>query len=203
MLEALLYGLTSGVAMCLTLGTVFFALIQNSVDNGYRSGMKIALGVVTCDLIFILFALFGTALLPTVDHFDTYLRLSCAILLLVLGTVSLLRGTPKLAYPKTRFGNFMYYFGKGFFLNALNPINFFIWVSVAALIRRYDSGQTVVFFAACLLAIFGTETAISLSAHKLKRYFSPRVLGLVNKVSGLVFIIVGLNLAWAQLKDWL
>lgn len=202
MLEALLYGLTSGVAMCLTLGTVFFALIQNSVDNGYRSGVKIAFGVVTCDLIFILFALFGTTLLPTVDHFDTYLRLSCASLLLVLGTASLLRGTPKLAYPKTRFGTFMYYFGKGFFLNALNPINFFIWVSVAALIRRYDAAETAVFFAACLVAIFGTETAISLSAHKLKRYFSPRVLNLVNKVSGLVFILVGLNLAWTQLKNW-
>jgi threonine/homoserine/homoserine lactone efflux protein len=203
MLEALLYGLTSGVAMCLSLGTVFFALIQNSVDNGYRSGMKIALGVVTCDLLFILFALFGTALLPQVDHFDRYLRLSCAALLLGLGSVSLLRGTPKLAYPQTRLGTFVYYFGKGFFLNALNPINFFIWVSVAALVRRYDSAQTAVFFGACLMAIFGTETIISLSAHHLKHRFSARVLGAINKVSGLVFIVVGLNLAWTQLKEWL
>jgi L-lysine exporter family protein LysE/ArgO len=202
MLEAFLYGLTSGIAMCLSLGTVFFALIQNSVDNGYRSGMKIAFGVVVCDLIFIFFALFGTTLLPPVDHFDVYLRLSCAALLLTLGTASLLRGTPKLAYPQTRFGNFLYYFGKGFLLNALNPINFFIWVSVAALIRRYDGPQTALFFGACLLAIFGTETGISLSAHKLKHYFSPRVLGWVNKASGLVFILVGLNLAWSQLRNW-
>lgn len=205
-LQALVFGFSSGAAMCLMLGTVFFALIQNSVDNGYRSGLKISFGVVVSDAMFIFFAVFGTAFLPRLEHVDVYLRCVSAALLVALGAQSLFRQTPRVAYPESRFGNFLYYFGTGFLLNALNPANFVIWVSVAAYLKgveRYDLAQQACYFGASLLAIFGTQTLISIFAYRLKRYFNERVLALINKLSGAVFVGAGLYLLYVQLQKWL
>jgi len=205
-LRALVFGFSSGAAMCLMLGTVFFALIQNSVDNGYRSGLKISFGVVVSDAVFIFFAVFGTAFLPRFEYFDVYLRCGSAALLLVLGGQSLFRQTPRVAYPDSRFGNFLYYFGTGFLLNALNPANFVIWVSVAAYLKGvegYDLTLQASYFGASLLAIFSTQTLISVFAYRLKRYFNERVLALLNTLSGLVFAGAGLYLLYVQLQKWL
>lgn len=204
--EAILLGFSSGAVMCLTLGTVFFSLIQNSVDNGWRNGLKISSGVIISDCAFIFFAVFGTSFLPRFEHFDVYLRCISALLLLALGAQSLFRETPRIAYPKTRFGNFLYYFGTGFLLNALNPANFFIWVSVATYLRgvkHYSLGLEAWYFGASLLAILGTQTIISLSAHRLKKYFNDRTLSLINKFSGAVFVCIGGYLTYIQLNEWL
>jgi threonine/homoserine/homoserine lactone efflux protein len=205
-IEAVAFGFFSGAAMCLTLGTVFFALIQNSVDCGYKSGLKISSGVIVSDAMFIFFAVFGTAFLPHFPHFDTYLRCLSAILLLAMGAASLFRHAPRIAYPKTRFGNFVYYFSTGFLLNALNPTNFIVWVSVAAYLKgvmRYSLALNAWYFGASLLAIFCTQSLIAVFAHRLKRYFNERVLTLINKISGSVFIAVGLYLIYVQITKWL
>ncbi len=205
-LEAILLGLSSGAVMCLTLGTVFFSLIQNSVDCGYKSGLKISTGVIVSDAMFIFFAVFGTAFLPHFAHFDTWLRCISAVLLIAMGAQSVFRQTPRIAYPTTRFGNFIYYFGTGFLLNALNPTNFIVWVSVATYLKgvmRYSLTLDAWYFGASLVAIFGTQSLIAIFAHRLKRYFNERVLTLINKLSGSVFMVVGVYLVYVQVTKWL
>ena len=200
MLASLLYGLLTGVLLCLTFGTVFFSLVQNSVDNGYRSGMKIALGVVVCDAIFIFFAIFGTTLLPHVDNFEKWMSGAGVVFLLILGINNIVRDQPKIAYPKTRLGSFIFYFSTGFLLNGLNPVNFISWVTIATYLRstlQYDLDQVMVFFAASLLAVFLTESAIALSAHKLKKVFTPRTVKVFNRVTGVVFVLIAGQIAYS------
>ncbi|MFC5408317.1 LysE family translocator [Larkinella bovis] len=204
MIEAILYGLIAGILLCLTFGTVFFSLLQNSVDNGYRSGIKIAFGVVVCDAIFVVCALFGTAFLPEINHFEFYLTLFGVLLLLTMGVANLFKGTPRLAYPKTRFGNFLYYFSTGFVLNAINPINFITWVTLAAYLTNslhYSNQERIVFMIMSLIGIFGTESALAIFAHKLKRFFTPKVVLAFNRTTGVVFIFIALQLAWTRLYD--
>ncbi|WP_128543465.1 LysE family translocator [Larkinella soli] len=203
MIEAILYGFGAGILLCLTFGTVFFSLLQNSVDNGYRAGIKIALGVVVCDAIFVVCALFGTSFLPQIEGFEVYLTVFGAILLFAMGLSNLFRGTPRLAYPKTRFGNFLYYFTTGFVLNAINPINFITWVTLAAYLGKslhYTFQERYVFMMASLLGIFVTESGLAVFAHKLKRFFTPRVVTIFNKTTGIVFIFIALQLAWTRLS---
>ena len=64
MILAILYGFMTGIGQCLTVGAIFFSIIQNSVDNGYKAGLTVALGVVLGDAIFVTVALLGTALVP-------------------------------------------------------------------------------------------------------------------------------------------
>jgi L-lysine exporter family protein LysE/ArgO len=201
MIAAILYGFLTGVLLCFTFGTVFFSLVQNSVDNGYRSGVKIAFGVLVCDVIFVFFAIFGTTLLPAIDGFEKAMAGVGVLFLLILGVANLFKGQPKIAYPKTRFGNFLYYFTTGFLLNGLNPVNFISWVTIATYLRsnlNYTFHQVLVFFAFSLLAVFLTESLIAVFAHKLKRLFTPRAVTVLNKVTGIVFVLIAFQILYTN-----
>jgi threonine/homoserine/homoserine lactone efflux protein len=201
MLESLFYGTLTGIGLCLTFGTVFFSLVQNSVDNGYKTGVKIALGVFVCDIIFVFFAIYGTALLPDIPDFKKWMAGAGVFFLIALGLTNLIKGQPKIAYPTTRFGNLLYYFTTGFFLNGLNPVNFISWVTIASYIRtnlHYNYHQVLVFFAASVVAVFLVECGIAIFAHKLKRVFTPRVVTIFNKVTGVVFILIACQIAYVN-----
>lgn len=200
----LLYGLLIGTALCLTFGTVFFALIQNSVDNGFRSGLKLVAGVVFGDTLFVLAALLGTAFIPKVDGFEQITTVVGVVFLTAMGLVNILRGTPRLAYPTTRLGNFVYYFSTGFFLNALNPVNFVSWVTIVAYIRshlHYSVGQQFGFMGASLVGVFATETALAFYANRLKRLFTPRVVTIFNRTTGFVFLAVAAQITYTRLLE--
>lgn len=201
---SLFYGFGTGILLCLTFGTVFFALMQNSVDNGYKSGLKIAFGVVVCDTLFVTSALFGTSYLPKIEGLENALTLVGVVFLTVMGLVNIFKGAPRLVYPQTRFGNFVYYFTTGFLLNGLNPINFFSWVTLAALLRtkfQYTVDEQIAFMGASLVAIFLTESLLAVSAHKLKRFFTPRVATIFNRTTGVVFLAIAVQLAWTRLYE--
>ena len=204
MLLPLLYGFLIGVALCLTFGTVFFALIQNSVDNGFRSGMKIVFGVIIGDVLFVLAALLGTSFIPKVQGFEHLMAIVGVLFLTAMGLVNIFRGTPRLAYPKTRFGNAVYYVTTGFFLNALNPINFVSWVTIVAYIRshlHYNMAQQYGFMGSSLLGVFVTELALAYYANRLKRVFTTRVVTIFNRVTGFVFLAVAAQVAYTRLYE--
>ncbi|MBD2704223.1 LysE family transporter [Spirosoma sp. BT702] len=200
----ILFGFLLGVALCLTFGTVFFALIQNSVDNGFWSGFKMVLGVIAGDIIFVIAALIGTSFIPKVQGFENIMAVVGVIFLVALGIVNITKGTPRLAYPKTSFGNFVYYFTTGFFLNALNPVNFVAWVAIVAYIRshlHYSDVQQYAFMIMALVGIFVTENTLAYYANRLKRLFTPRVVKIFNRTTGVVFLIGAANIAYNRLLE--
>jgi L-lysine exporter family protein LysE/ArgO len=204
MVLPVLFGFLIGVALCFTFGTVFFSLIQNSVDNGYKAGLIITAGVVIGDAIYVTFALLGTSMIPHSAELEPVLALVGVLFLLVFGLLNIVRGTPRIAYPKTKFGNYAYYFTTGFLLNALNPINFVSWVAIAAGLRRtlgYTMTQQVVFMIFALVGVAAAESAIAVYAHRLKRFFTPKVALLFNRITGFVFIGTALRLAWVKLSE--
>ncbi|PWJ58909.1 threonine/homoserine/homoserine lactone efflux protein [Dyadobacter jejuensis] len=201
MLESLLYGVLTGVGLCLTFGTVFFSLVQNSVDNGYTAGFKIAFGVFVCDLLFVFFAIFGTSFLPDIPYFQQGMAAVGVLFLGAMGLSNLIGKKPEMAYPKTRFGGFILYFSTGFLLNGLNPINFISWVTIATYIRtalQYTLYQEYAFFGASVVSIFVVECVIAIFSHKLKKWFTPRFLTLFNRLTGVVFVGIALQLAYSS-----
>jgi len=202
MIKAFFLGLLAGIPLCSTFGTVFFSLLQNSVDNGYRAGIKIAFGVVVCDMILVACALFGTSALPQVKGIEIYITILGVAFLLAMGLTNLIKGTPRLAYPKTRFGNFIYYFSTGFLLNGLNPVNFITWVALSAYLSQksqYDLPHQITFLSASIISIFIIESCLAIFAQRLKPLFTTRIVWWFNKTTGLVFIGIALQLAWTRL----
>ncbi|MFN8346432.1 MAG: LysE family transporter [Spirosomataceae bacterium] len=205
MFLAALYGLITGILLCLTFGTVFFSLIQTSVERGYRTGIQIVLGVVASDAFFCFTAIFGTSFLPQIEHFDKWIGAAGIIFLSILGVKNFFK-IPTVEVNREeddRSRRFVYfkYFLKGVALNALNPINFMSWAAIAAYLRtkgRYDLSEMILFFGMSLVGVFATQSALAIYAARLRRLLTVRVMRYINILTGIVFLIVAGKLLWEQ-----
>lgn len=190
MLFALGKGLLSGIVMSLMLGTVFFSLIQNSIEYGWKKGMMIASGVVTSDFMFITLAILGVQFIHA-DEPNIWIHGGAVLVLTLMGLNMLASKKTQIAYPQTRFGKALFFFSNGFLLNVLNPVNFLFWAGLATVARAewgYETPQLLSFFTGCLISIFTTEVLISFSAHRIKPYLSEKLLAWINKGTGIIFI---------------
>ncbi len=187
--------------LSLMLGTVFFSLIQNSINHGFRTGLLIATGVVLSDVIFISIALFGSTLLPNIEHYQRHIEITGGALLVALAISLLVKKASRIQYPPSGFGGCFYYISNGFLLNILNPVNLFSWVAIMTFNTSmgYKLSQHIIYFVACLMAIFSTEMLISLGAVRIKRFFNEKVMNIINKITGAVFLLFGLRLIFDPL----
>ncbi|MFT7483267.1 MAG: L-lysine exporter family protein LysE/ArgO, partial [Oceanospirillaceae bacterium] len=85
MFELILFALVTGFVLSFGFGSVFFALIQTSIDHGYKAGRNIALGVAVGDVALVAIAILGTGFLPNIPNFENYVRIIAATLLFGLG----------------------------------------------------------------------------------------------------------------------
>ena len=204
MITALL-GLLTGIFLCLTFGTVFFALIQTSVEKGYKYGINIAMGVVATDAFFVFCSIFGTSFLPQINGFDDWLTGIGIVFLVVLGILNLVKKVKvqnNVIDIKTKISGWKYFL-KGAFLNALNPINFVSWVTIATYLRtntkfNYELKDMVIFFSMSLVGVAITEVSLAVYADKLSKSLTPKTISSINKVTGVVFISIAAKLCWIQ-----
>lgn len=176
--------------MSIMLGTVFFALVQNSIDHGFKTGAFIALGVISSDVLLITLSWFNAELIPEGGTTDLIVRICGATFLLFYGLSNLLK-KDKAAYPKTEKKQILKFLSMGFLLNVLNPGNYIGWLAITTQLKtvaKYSLSEAVFYFAGALSAIFMMECLISWGAAHLKPYITDRFLSLVNKVVGVLFI---------------
>lgn len=198
MTEALFIGIATGMVMSVMLGTVFFALVQNSIDRGFKSGFSISLGVILSDIILISMAYFNSALIPKGSVTEDIVRVFGAVFLMIYG-IKNFRINRHVSYPVTRAGRIFYFMRTGFFLNLLNPGNFIGWVVVTTNITqvaRYSPHQCFIFYAGALSAILGMEILIAIGAAQLKRFISDRLLNSINYAVGVIFIAFSIVLVY-------
>jgi threonine/homoserine/homoserine lactone efflux protein len=191
-----MYGFLTGMVMSVMLGTVFFALVQNSIDYGFRTGIFIALGVIASDLLLITLSWFNAELIPPGGTTDLIVRICGALFLLFYGLSNLLK-KDKAAYPQTEKKQLLKFSSMGFLLNILNPGNYIGWLAVTTQLKtvaKYEVAQATIYFIGALSAIFLMECLISWSASFLKPYITDRFLQLVNRLIGVLFIAFAIAL---------
>lgn len=179
------------------LGTVFFCLVQNSIDNGIRSNLYISAGVIVSDIILITLSYFNAQLIPKDGTAEMIVRLVGSLFILGLGFSNVFKKS-KLVYAPSDKKAF-YLAARGFTLNFFNPGNFFSWIAVSALLRNvlhFSIGGRISFYIGALMAIFLMEVLISYGAVFLKRFLSPKHLHNINLVMGVLFIVFGIVLLW-------
>lgn len=197
-LEPLILGFSAGVILSFGFGSVFFALIQTSLEHGYKAGVKISLGVVFGDLIMVAIAYFGTTLLPQIPNFATYSRIFGSILLIILGIAQFRESKPPTKIQDFKLARFFYFFGKGFLLNVINPVNFISWVILSGTLKgyKYNHFEEIIFFGTCILMIFVVESLVAYFAHRIKDRLNDRTMRIIKMLTGIVFIGVGLKVVY-------
>ena len=183
--------------MSVSLGVVFFMLIQAGLTGGIKKGLPIALGVVCGDLIFvglaITFSGFIKGFLET--YYDYWFLLGGAVFC-VLGLGYLLKKhREQHDETESRIAQMSFWqlWIRAFLINVANPANLTWWIGLFSLppaIYFTDANQWLFGFSA-VASVFLTEVAIAWGAGKVKSFLNEKFMKRLNTGMGMVFLCIG------------
>lgn len=191
-----LAGLPTGMVMSFMMGTVFFALINSSINHGPANGVLVAAGVVFSDIIFTAIALFGSQYLPVLHEHEHYVRWVGGLFIMLLGVSQIMnqhkikKGRPHIKLKRKP----LLFVAEGFLLNILNPMNLVTWIAITAYLTNVyhlNLNQKTYFFGGAVIGIFIAESGISLAANRLKAFLSSNRLRHINYAIGALFLLFG------------
>lgn len=195
-------GIKIGMVLCFLLGPIFVALVQASVEQGFRAGTMVGLGIWMSDLIFILAVYLGLSYVSALTNdasFNFYLGTAGGTLLVLFGMGALFSKPPKLTFESkaVRHSSWLSLWSKGFFINSLNPFTLFFWPSLmgTTIVRNNPTdGEMTLYFIGVLGTIILTDTIKILLAKEIRRWMKPVHLLWLRRISGAILFISGLVL---------
>lgn len=195
MIEAIVKGMGVGLILSLLTGPVFFALIQTSIEKGFKAGASLASGVFLSDLFYILIIYYGAKNVVIEEKYSIILGWVGGGFLIGIGIYYLLKKAtePKLEIEKIRHSGYLL---KGFLMNTLNPFVILYWIGIISYLSISDkeTNSQFGFFAATLLTILSSDVLKSFIASKLRHVISSRVIKWLNRIAGVALIIFGLRM---------
>lgn len=198
------YAIRDGLLLGITLATLFgfgpalLALVQTSINRGFKAGVSLAFGVFLSDLFLVLLSFEGVIQVVEQPKNKLVFSIVSGLILIVFGIITYIR-KPKtkadeitVKDPKT-----ITYILKGFFLNVANPFIWIFWMgTMVAITSNYEKDENAILtmFATTLLTVFLSDTLKSYLAGKLKPLLTVKLLTLINSIAGIGLIIFGVSL---------
>ena len=207
MISALIEGISMGLLLSAMIGPVFFTLIQNSLENGFRHTIILALGILVSDLIYVVITFYGVSLLSQNPYFEVYLGYLGGIVLIGFGISAYFKksqsriSTGGIPYPKVkkRTG-----FLKGFSINGINPFVLLFWISIAGLVNLksdFDRADILLYYFGILGTVFLIDLLKAFIAKQLKSFVTPKFMKKLNIAVAILLVLFGLRLikfAWER-----
>ncbi|MBL7775392.1 MAG: LysE family transporter [Saprospiraceae bacterium] len=199
MVEAIVKGALAGLAYGLLLGPLFFLGLQVTLKRGLRNGLALAAGAFFSDALLAAGGWWSSAQLLALareDVFQSSMGTVGALLIIGFGISAIWPQKEKTTEVLVASaGRRRYSFLKGFMLNMANPSNWLFWLGLAAAARAEAppavKSYTLIFLAAALALVLGTDVAKVLLAGTLGKKLKPGLPGRVIRVAGLILIGVG------------
>lgn len=201
---ALIKGMLLGLVIAITLGPAFFAVIQTSIDRGFRYAILIAIGVLLSDITLIYVSYIGLSNLLSNGIGKVYSGIAGGIILILFGIYTfykkpdiLKRRSPNYKTPTSP--SPLVFIAKGFFLNAFNPTILIFWIALVSYVRneapygRVDE-YALFFFLGMVSSIFSIDLLKSFIGYRIKKYLRPRIQLRVNHIVGICMVSFGIVL---------
>ena len=208
-MDMLLGGIKVGLILSFMIGPIFFALVQTSVEEGFRAGAMVALGIWVSDTSFVLAVYYGVSYLAEIvkaPSFSLILGIAGSILLACFGLATLLtipKGLLSNTLPEyKRSSSYLSLFIKGFLINTINPFTVFFWTSLMGTVvvkDGFDGQQASWFFGAVLGTIVTTDLLKVILAKKIRYSLRPVHLLWLRRISGGALIVFGVVLLFRVL----
>jgi len=204
-------GVLLGLLVAISLGPAFFAIIQTSINKGFKYGVFMAMGISLSDISLVTISyLIGATLFDDPQN-KVYVGLIGGIILIIFGSVSWAK---KPEILKRRHVNYQapsdkplfVYTIRGFFMNVANPFLFFFWFGALGFVgKNAVEGEmlesTIAFFAGTFSTVFATDLLKSYIGDKIKGFLRPRKELLLNKIVGIALVVFGVILIFRTLND--
>ncbi|MCC6461846.1 MAG: LysE family transporter [Saprospiraceae bacterium] len=213
----MLQGALLGLSLSFMIGPLLFAIIQASLERGFRAGLALAAGIWTSDALYILLVVRGVdalASLTALPHFRVWAGLAGGLVLIGFGLTSLLRRhaptgeetattadrvldaidgpePPGVAHNWMRWGLPGYWL-RGFLLNTINPFTVFFWLGIASAVvvpDQWTPAHTFRFFSGMLATLIATDVLKIYAAKWVRRFLTPQHTLWVQRGIGLTLLI--------------
>ena len=200
-LDALYQGILLGLVLMISVGPIFFAVIETSINKGFWYAFSISVGTVFSDLFYIALAYFGLQPLFENDTFKVWLGVCGGIVLIAFGIVYLLKKPDLHAadlHMKSK-SSYTAYALKGFVINTLNPFVIFFWIAIigGVTVSYGDSPESqVMFFIGMMGTFFGADMLKAFVAVKIKHLLNATFLLWLNRAVGVVMMGFGIRMLW-------
>lgn len=207
MTEAIVSGMVLGVVLAFLIGPVFFLLLDTSIKKGFKVAAYLALGVMLSDAFFIVITYFSSSAIQLMQDYNTEIGIGGGVLLIIFGVLNFIK-KPHIKATELDLADdrrsICIDTSKGFMMNLLNPFTLLFWIGVSGGVAvKFQSSDmhTAIFYSVVLATVLATDLLKAWLAAKLKRFLKPRVLVLVNKISGVGLILFGCRLVYMILLE--
>jgi len=200
-MEELYKGLLFGLLLSFLLGPVFFALLQTSIEKGFKAGVFMAIGVSLSDSLYMFITYTSVSFLSDNDQIKFFLGLFGSMIMVGFGLFTFLKPVPKrgLRQPHFESTNFFRKILKGFILNSINPFLLIFWLGVAGMITielHYRFDQAFLFYVGVISMVLSADITKSFLAHRLRDLITPRLMKVLNRSVGIALILFGFRLLY-------
>ncbi len=199
MIEAVLKGFAISLLLIISVGPVIFAIFKQSISNGYKAGFSFVGGVWFSDVVWVILSNVFSTLVIQLLSFKREIGFAGSLFLMAMGIfylffkkVHLKEDENKIVITTRAHARIAL---SGFLINTLNPGVIFFWLTTAtAIAATHTVQQRIVIFSTCILVNTGTDILKVLMAGKIRTKINERVIGLINKISGLILLGFGVAL---------
>ena len=195
--EPIVSGITFGLALAFMLGPVFFALLQTSIQEGFKAGLHFAFGVFLSDSLLIFICYTFADQLNLLNEHSEKLSVIGGCVLIGFGLVQLLKKTKVKEVESPKNAVHAHYLFKGFMMNTLNPMVLLFWLSVVGIVasrEQYTPAHELMFFFAVVGTVFSVDIIKCTLANRLKRMMTEKLIHRLNIGTGLVLVGFGLEM---------
>lgn len=200
MLAPIIFGIGTGFIMSISLGAIFFLLIQAGLVGGWRKGLPLSIGVILGDLIYVTIALhFSEAITEYLTEYRGTIAAVGGVVFFGLGIQHLLhhQKAKKQGIDDRLLLMKDWQLGlKSFAINIVNPVNIAWWLSLYSLPPAADfdySGKWIFGFAA-LATVFVTEIVVAWGSGKIKNYLTEQRIKQIDLFLAVLFFGMGIYL---------
>ncbi len=205
MVDAFIKGLAISLLLIFSVGPVIFTVIKQSINHGRRGGFSFIIGVWISDLIWVVLSNGFSEAIKTLLDFKIPIGIAGCIFLIGMGIyfAFIKKIEPRQLQepvilagdeytPTGRKTNYFAIMSSGFIINTLNPAVISFWVIMAAsLASVYSLYDRVIIFATCLGVNVLADIGKVMGAGYIGKRLSDRVILIINRVSGVLYLIFG------------
>ena len=210
-LEGVIIGLS--LALVMSFGPSFFTLIQTSISRGFKSAMFLDLGIILNDIMVVALMMMTNVQFNITDKDNIiYAGISAGIILIIFGIYTFLLSPEKIIHisennkqkidkMNERFVDdpkWYVFISKGFIINIFNPFVWVFWITcVATASSNFDGNKNsmIIFFIGVFVTVLFFDVLKAAGAYSLKRFFTEKMMKILNQVIGVILMIFGLFIA--------
>ena len=200
--DDILAAIPFGIILALTLGPVFFVLLETSITKGFKSAIIFDLGVIVADILFIGVALLSTNKILDKIKDDPSILILGGVMLIAYGVIAFVKTSRSFRaivrdYHRVEFKkNLGKIFIKGFLLNFINIGVLIGWLGFIVIGNSITTSKNgvLVFVTTMLIVYFLTDLIKIAAAKRLRNYLTPRLIFKTKKIVSILILGFGVLL---------